>query len=91
MSGRMSEMLIHEAGVKLHEEAFEMNGAMEVYDNVTFISSNDEMLRPNTLDVRRELVISDTHLNTLDTGLQELASLKASPDLYHREVAGSQY
>jgi hypothetical protein len=44
---------------------------------------------PSRLDIRRELVVFDTHLDTFDASLQELAGFQASPDLQHGKVAGS--
>jgi hypothetical protein len=43
-----------------------------------------------SLNIRTQLIISNTQFHTLNTGLQELASLEASPDLQHGQVAGAQ-
>lgn len=46
--------------------------------------------RSQILDIRRQLVVFDTHLNALDAGLQELPGFQASPDFDHGEIAGAQ-
>ena len=39
------------------------------------------------LNIRRELIILDTHLHALDTGLQKLPRLQTDPNLGHGQVA----
>ena len=57
---------------------------------ITLLANISMKYGQSRLDIRRELVVFDTHLDTFDASLQELAGFQASPDLKHGKVARPQ-